>query len=269
MENAARRLKAIIYRDSVRDIMQELGMENAFRGLYRSIIGDSGSSGRTVSHSAEEVTAEFYRTKHIPDRLPEREVVSDLVSRVSAGDIFYDLGANRGLYSCIVGQKLVDGTVHAFEPNPTAVADLRRNIELNGLSQTILVHQKAVSGSAGTVQFVVKSESTGNTLQKSLVEEDDQQVTVDAITLDDYAEAVDLPLPTVMKIDIEGAEFDALSEMSRCLTRCRVCYCEVHEWGSREKQESENPAEVLRNCDFENVERIYNRSGSHYIIRAY
>jgi FkbM family methyltransferase len=161
-----------------------------------------------------------------------------------------------------------DGEVHAFEPNPVAIGDLEQNIQQNNFSSRVTVHQKAVSDSGEEIPFVVRSDSTGNTLQTTTVDErDSETITVESVNLDDFIIENDLPRPTIMKIDIEGAEVDALKSMKTSLEDCRLVYCEVHEDMVGDSN-SLLPDTLLRDRGFDEINHIYERSSSYYIIRA-
>jgi FkbM family methyltransferase len=221
-----------------------------------------------ILHEVRGAKAKFYRTDHMPTNLPERSVTEDLIDNLSADDVFYDLGANRGIYTCLAGDIVVNGEVHGFEPNPVAVRDLEQNIQYNDLSSRVTVHQKAVSDNGEEIPFLVLSDSTGNTLQTTTVDEEGSEtIIVESINLDDFIIENDLPRPTVMKIDIEGAEVDALESMEKSLEDCRFVYCEVHE-DMNDGSDLELPAALLRDRGFTQISRIYERSDSHYLIRA-
>jgi FkbM family methyltransferase len=228
----------------------------------------SAVQSEMIVHKASGAKAKFHRTDHIPTTLPERSVTEDLIDNISTYDVFYDLGANRGLYTCLAGDIVVDGEVHAFEPNPVAVSNLEQNIQYNDLSARVTVHQKAVSDNGEEIPFLVRSDSTGNTLQTTTVDEEDgETITVESINLDDFIVENDLPKPEIMKIDIEGAEVDALKSMRKSLEDCRIVYCEVHK-GMIDGSDPELPAALLRDHGFTQISRIYERSDSHYFIRA-
>jgi len=38
----------------------------------------------------------------------------------------------------------------------------------------------------------------------------------------------DIPSPSIVKIDVEGAELEVLKGLSKLLSGCRLIYCEVH-----------------------------------------
>jgi len=58
--------------------------------------------------------------------------------------IFIDVGANVGLYSCIVGTHRVASRIVSFEPDPRNFAGLLRNIALNRCEKLIEARPQAV-----------------------------------------------------------------------------------------------------------------------------
>lgn len=207
-----------------------------------------------------DTTATFYRTNHVPRTLPERQVFEDVIETINRGDVFYDLGANRGLYTCLVGNRLSDGTVYAYEPSPQAFSDLRKNVELNELSDHVVTSQAAISGETGSQEFTVLPDSTGN----KITEESGggEMIEVETTTLDDIVEA-GTDRPTVVKMDIEGQEANALEEAETALTECRCLYCEVHsaELGTR-------VVEQLQDLGFREPEKIHVRDTDNYMLKT-
>lgn len=147
----------------------------------------------------------------------ETRYVSILKSLVNAGDTVWDIGANIGFYSVLfsnwVGR---DGKVIAFEPDPANVKLLHRNLALNAC-QNVVVRQVALSNSSGSEAFSVDlvTRSTGHlgagatyggtifgTGRKDLI-------SVVTSTMDD--EVRGFGPPKLIKMDIEGGEYDALT----------------------------------------------------------
>jgi hypothetical protein len=58
-----------------------------------------------------------------------------LLHFLRSGDLFLDIGANIGAYT-VLASGVCRSETWAFEPDPTSVAALRRNIELNLLHET-------------------------------------------------------------------------------------------------------------------------------------
>lgn len=156
----------------------------------------------------------------------EPEMQQFLQANVKPGGVVLDLGANIGFLS-LVSAALVgpEGRVVAYEPFPENAAALRRNVLLNRLT-TVEVVQAAVSCQAGTASFSVgRSDQDG-----SLVERQGAgSISVTTVAIDDEMQRLGLR-PTVIKIDIEGAEGEAIVGMRGILASARpVVVCEMHE----------------------------------------
>ncbi len=138
---------------------------------------------------------------------------------VRAFDIatFWDVGANVGLYAFIFKSLRADGDVVMFEPDPVNADLIDRTTSRHKLDRAALV-RKAVASRPGTSKFHLDN-ITGAT--GSLVAGEDGQVfverhfgeasphlTVDVTTLDREAET--RQTPDLIKIDVEGAEFDVI-----------------------------------------------------------
>jgi FkbM family methyltransferase len=128
---------------------------------------------------------------------------------LSHGMIFFDVGANAGLFSLLAARKIGPKTVFAFEPCCATCEMLRQNLRLNHL-QDVFVTQAAVgeSVSEGVLQVNARGRDALNTLGQpvhpsSVVvgQEKVRITTIDAFMMDHQIPRVD-----VMKIDIEGAE---------------------------------------------------------------
>jgi FkbM family methyltransferase len=140
----------------------------------------------------------------------EREFVQ---SFLRSGDIFFDVGANAGLYTVLgaisVGNR---GRVHAFEPDPRGCNLLRKNIELNKLCNVIL-KPVAVSNRDGRVKFASCTDSAYSSMRENKYHQTRgslEWIEVDSITLDAYVEQQHLERVDFVKIDVEGAELHAL-----------------------------------------------------------
>lgn len=159
----------------------------------------------------------------------ERPIFEDLLERVEPDDVFYDVGANIGVYTCLLAKHV--GQVIAFEPEPETRARAEANLRLNGLSHLASVKQWALSDSPATLQLLRRGEQTVGEGQYTLTTEPtDETITVDAKVGDRLiAEGVIAP-PNVLKIDVEGSEDDVLDGLQETLSNpdCRLVYCEVH-----------------------------------------
>lgn len=139
----------------------------------------------------------------------EPDVQLQLVNRLRPGAIAIDVGANYGIHTLLMA-KLVgeSGAVIAFEPSPDLFSELETNLQRNGL-RNVTVMQMAVSDSAGDAEFYLgDSSATGRlrSLESTPAEDRGPTIKVTATSLDLLASKGDIPLPDLIKIDVEGAE---------------------------------------------------------------
>lgn len=142
------------------------------------------------------------------------------------GDRFVDVGANVGYFSLlaatVVGER---GLVVAVEPVPTTAEQLLRNIEINGFTQIRTV-RCAASDRPGQIGIGRPVSGSG----QSSIRLDGPGVTrwqVPAERLD--ALLADLLPVRLVKMDVEGAECQALEGLSGVLRRpdAPMVLCEV------------------------------------------
>lgn len=181
------------------------------------------------------VTAEFtYETTAERDRLwwmedAETKLLEDLIGELRPADVLYDIGANVGVVSCLAGTQLTDGEVVAFEPYRPNSKRLMENLSRNLPQDRYLVVSKAAAASTGTVPFSVPDDGEPSA-QVGHIALDGAENSVPAIMGDEFVSGSDITPPTVMKIDVEGAESEVLDGFEKTLSgsTCRVLYLEIH-----------------------------------------
>ena len=152
-----------------------------------------------------------------------RENIEDLMlygdQFIKHGDVCIDVGANQGLYtlafSSIVGSS---GTVMSIEPQTYAIDKINSFIHLNKFKKPIIINAALSNKEGEAVLDVTKGSGYA-----SIVRDFGQKKTlkVNTITLDKIINDYDLTKLNFIKMDIEGAELNALkgSEFSLNLTR--------------------------------------------------
>ena len=151
---------------------------------------------------------------------------------VRAGNTLWDVGANLGLFAfAAAGIAGPQGRVIAFEPDVWLVQLLRRSVALQaGSVAPVRVVPAGVAGAVGLREFKISARARA---ANALAEYGGSQFgsaaevqTIPVFNLDKLLEM--LPHPDVVKIDVEGAEVEALAGQSAFLERCRpTIICEV------------------------------------------
>jgi len=155
----------------------------------------------------------------------EHFVYELLFSMLNANDIFIDVGAHIGKYTIPLGKILKGGLVIALEPHRLNFHFLKRNVELNGLSNIILLNAAAFSCDCLLPLYLGRDSST-HSLMRQFVEST-AFIPIRAIRLDTLIQdmvcgkSVEVSHIRVVKIDVEGAELEVLKGMQRILGEIR------------------------------------------------
>ena len=156
------------------------------------------------------------------DSVPKEPEFNELMVRLCDAiqpKVFWDVGANLGWFSWLVNAKARLTHAVLFEPLPQNARLLGETIRRNGFSHMTLV-QAAVSDQCGSVSFKVDDKSGAASQLSSLFEESGEsaigraygmknEITVKTTTLDAQI-AAGVPVPDLIKMDIESAEHLAL-----------------------------------------------------------
>jgi len=162
----------------------------------------------------------------------EREMLGGVLSRLRDGDVFLDVGSNLGMFS-IFAAKVVGpgGVVIAFEPETLAHCRLVKNIGLNGLGN--IKHFKMALSDGRAMKRLVLGDPEALSQSAHVADEEGPSEVVESVDYDWLAVNYSLPVPRVVKMDIEGYEFAALRGMRVALSNplCTALFCEVHPLG--------------------------------------
>jgi FkbM family methyltransferase len=171
--------------------------------------------------------------RHYASGNNELPVQQALASCLARDAVFYDIGANVGFFT-VIAARLVgpDGSVYAFEPVPKNAAYIQLNVDLNRF-RNVTVVSKAVSAAPGQGQLWLAKYAGGGALATAAVPPDATQlIDVDLVSIDDLVFRQKWRPPTVVKIDVEGAEIEVLQGMLRTLREIKpvILYEIDDEW---------------------------------------
>lgn len=155
----------------------------------------------------------------------EPGTVAWLRAQLRSGDVFYDVGANVGVYTLLAAEIVgPTGQVIAFEPHLFTAGTLIRNVQANGFTDRVQVitsalwdddtflpfhYQHVMAGSSGS-QLRDPIDENGKTFVPELTE-------WKHVTKADSLIWHGLNRPQVIKIDVDGHELSVLRGMRRIL----------------------------------------------------
>jgi FkbM family methyltransferase len=182
----------------------------------------------------------------------EKHEYSFYIKYLREGMTVFDVGANHGelclLFSKFIGS---EGKLHAFEASAATFNKLKQICELTQRKQIFLNHQ-AVCDREGVVKIhIYEDEFSGwNSLADRPLKEYGIDVKnpvieeVKAITIDKYCEINSIKNIDLLKIDVEGAEYQVLLGAKNMLEKHQINCC-VFEFGATTFDMGNDPKEIL------------------------
>lgn len=147
----------------------------------------------------------------------ERAELNTLKQFLTADSVFLDIGANFGLYT-LNAAKIIShpGKIISFEPFSKNFEALQKNVKTNNLSQVQLINS-AVSNVDSTIQLYLDENEnnlgsvSASPIENALIE------SVKTICIDGFLENTSLNKIDLVKIDVEGHEYNVLQGMKKTL----------------------------------------------------
>lgn len=137
------------------------------------------------------------------------------------GGVFYDVGANVGFFSLLAARFVGrEGSVYCFEPVTENAATIRRNAELNSM-KNISIFDVAVGCASGVSELHLSKWDGGASLSGSEAPTPKpvEVRSVPVVALDEIVSAKELRAPTLVKIDVEGAELGVIRGMLETISK--------------------------------------------------
>ncbi len=145
--------------------------------------------------------------------------------------VIYDCGANIGM-SCLYFKKLYPrAKIKAFEADPKIAKILEKNLKRNNVLDGIKVINNAVWVDDNGIEFSSDGADGGSIYRNGT------KTKINSIRLKDFLEKegkIDM-----LKIDIEGAEYEVLKDCSDSLDNVSNLFVEYHSWNNNRQKLSE------------------------------
>ena len=210
------------------------GQANNVRHVYHRWTQHYRRRERTIAN----LTATFCVPTAEYDRAIQSESettsLESFIELIRPDDVVWDIGANIGLYSVFAALAgASQSRVFSFEPSDSVRRLLEVNCKLNRLQGRITILPYALWHETSLLDFYEREEDSAlNSLrpQTNVVVRPHRVAKVRAWQGDELIEKNHVTAPDVIKLDVEGAEFQVLKGLCHTLAKRppRVVFCEVH-----------------------------------------
>ena len=198
-----------------------------------------------------------YRANSFNDKEPE--MLDWIDKNFSSNDIFFDIGANVGIYSIYAALRSPSSKIFSFEPEFSNLDQLKFNIIINNLQNIITPYSFGISNYDDISYLHIQDFTEGSALHS--ISSENMNLThtghkvlwkegVAVFTLDTICKTLNV-FPNLIKIDVDGAEYKILDGANSCLKndKLRSIIIEV----DKDKLNLENCFKILSNHKFKKV----------------
>lgn len=211
----------------------------AGRRLQDELLRQTMARHVTVCHRDVEMSfvvpnqLNLFRAQTFSNKEPE---TLDWIDSMEQGAVLWDIGANVGLYS-IYAAKSRRCRVYAFEPSVFNLEVLARNVNQNGLTESICIVPIALSDSVGPSSLHMSTTEWGGSLSTfdrtfghdgaELPSTFDYQTI--GLTLDRAVAVLGIVRPDYLKLDVDGIEHLILQGGEDLLQQVKSMLVEIND----------------------------------------
>ena len=128
--------------------------------------------------------------------------------------IFWDIGANVGIYSIYYAKKNKNNKVYCFEPSVFNLEILARNIFINEINENVCLVPLCLNNNNDIDNFYMNNTIYGGALSGFAVDHDEYfnkrkinfSYITNSISTDTFQKLYNLSMPDYIKIDVDGIE---------------------------------------------------------------
>ena len=181
--------------------------------------------------------------------------------------IFWDIGANIGLYSIYNSLKNPKSTTIAFEPSSSNLRALTRNISINNLEKKIKIISNPLTNKKNTFQEMKEGQFIEGGAMNSFGEKFDfegkkfqttMKYNLLGTTMNYFIENSILEIPDYIKIDVDGIEHLILEGGDKFLTHQKVKSLSI-EINENFKEQYEKVLDLMKKNRFKFFQKKFNK----------
>ena len=145
----------------------------------------------------------------------EPDTINFIDKYLEKNDVFFDIGANVGVFTIYAAKKHKNISVYSFEPEASNLAVLKENIIKNNITERVYMYSVGISDSDGLSKLHIHDFETGaalNTESKNHIDYSAEgklpviwSEGIYTVSIDNFCDELNL-VPSVIKIDVDGNE---------------------------------------------------------------
>ena len=162
-----------------------------------------------------------------------------------------DLGGHIGSFSIQLGCLLGDRVkIHTYEPEPGNFEQIRKNIGLNGIDN-VISYNEAVSAKKGSGVLFLNPEHRGASQLNRKLSYKTEKVAVPVVSFGDVCDRLSPNKIDILKIDVEGSEYDTLLPVENLGKKVRALV------GEAQRTDKHTPDDLVRYLEEQGYEVQY------------
>jgi FkbM family methyltransferase len=147
--------------------------------------------------------------------------------KIKEKDIVVDIGAHVGYFSIYSSINAKNGKIFAFEPYSKSFEVLKKNLEINQITNVIPQNLGVTKESGTSTLYFKKNYAIGNSIYKNT--DSDSNIEIKTISLQDIIKNNSLQRINILKLDCEGAEYQILLNLDhQTLEKIDKIVSEIH-----------------------------------------
>ncbi len=167
------------------------------------------------------------------------------IDQLPLGAVFWDIGANVGLYSCYAA-KVRQCKVFAFEPSIFNLELLTRNLYLNNVTEQVTIVPLALNDETKTAKFIMSTTEWGgavSTFGQSYTQDGSELAKVFefktvGMSMDEVVTKLNIPQPDYIKMDVDGIEHLILKGGRQVLKDVKGILVEINDNFEKQKNDA-------------------------------